>query len=72
MFHFNFGYSYGSQESVLQLIKERLPATISLTVGAVVLWIVFGLANRDPLGPAAPLRHGPHVDGWGAAAGFST
>ena len=41
--HFDFGYSYGSQESVLQLIKERLPATISLTVGAVVLWIVFGM-----------------------------
>ena len=33
LLHFNFGYSYGSNESVLQLIKERLPATISLTVG---------------------------------------
>ena len=43
LLHFNFGYSYGSQESVLQLIKERLPATISLTVGAAVLWIVFGV-----------------------------
>ena len=41
--HFDFGYSYGSQESVLQLIKERLPATISLTIGAVVLWMVFGV-----------------------------
>ena len=43
LLHFNFGYSYGSNESVLQLIKERLPATISLTVGAVILWIVFGV-----------------------------
>ena len=43
LLHFNFGYSYYSQESVLHLIKERLPATISLTVGAAVLWIVFGL-----------------------------
>ncbi len=43
LLHFNFGYSYGSNESVLQLIKERLPATISLTVGAAFLWIVFGI-----------------------------
>ncbi len=41
--HFNFGYSYYSQQSVLSLIKERLPATISLTVGAAALWIVGGL-----------------------------
>jgi peptide/nickel transport system permease protein len=41
--HFNFGYSYYSQESVLGLIRERLPATISLTVGAAVLWIIAGM-----------------------------
>jgi peptide/nickel transport system permease protein len=43
-FHFNFGYSYYSQEPVLELIKERLPATISLAVGAGVIWIVAGLS----------------------------
>ena len=41
--HFNFGFSYYSQESVLALIKERLPATISLALGAGVLWIVAGV-----------------------------
>jgi peptide/nickel transport system permease protein len=41
--HFNFGYSYYSQASVIGLIKDRLPATISLTVGAVVLWVVLGI-----------------------------
>jgi peptide/nickel transport system permease protein len=41
--HFNFGYSYYSQESVIGLIRERLPATISLTVGAAVLWMVAGM-----------------------------
>jgi len=41
--HFNFGYSYYSQESVTGLIKERLPPTISLTVGAAILWVVAGL-----------------------------
>jgi peptide/nickel transport system permease protein len=41
--HFNFGYSFYSQESVLGLIRERLPATISLTIGAAVLWAVAGM-----------------------------
>ena len=41
--HFNFGYSYYSQESVISLIRERLPATLSLTVGAAILWVIAGL-----------------------------
>lgn len=44
LFHFNLGYSYYNDESVKQLIAERLPATISLAVGAAVLWIVAGLS----------------------------
>ena len=43
-FHLNFGYSYYSQQSVNSLIAERLPATLSLTVGAAVLWIFAGLS----------------------------
>ncbi|HXB14928.1 MAG TPA: ABC transporter permease [Solirubrobacteraceae bacterium] len=43
-FHFKFGYSYYSQESVLTLIKERLPATVSLAIGAAVIWVVAGLS----------------------------
>jgi peptide/nickel transport system permease protein len=42
--HFNFGYSYYSQESVVDLIKERLPATASLTIGAAVVWMISGLS----------------------------
>jgi peptide/nickel transport system permease protein len=42
--HFNFGYSYYSQESVIALIRERLPATLSLTVGAAFLWVIGGLS----------------------------
>jgi peptide/nickel transport system permease protein len=41
--HFNLGYSYYSLESVRGLIGERLPVTISLTVGAAVLWVLGGL-----------------------------
>ena len=37
--HFNFGYSYEYSLPVRTLIVERLPATISLTVGAVVIWV---------------------------------
>ncbi len=43
LLHFNLGYSYYSQESVKALIAERLPPTISLAVGAAVLWVVAGL-----------------------------
>ena len=42
--HFNFGYSYYSQESVRTLVAERLPPTISLMVGAGVLWVVLGVS----------------------------
>lgn len=42
--HFNLGYSYYSQEAVRTLIVERLPATLSLTLGAAVLWIIGGLS----------------------------
>jgi peptide/nickel transport system permease protein len=42
--HFNFGYSYYSQESVIDLVKERLPATASLTIGAAFVWMIAGLS----------------------------
>ena len=42
--HQDFGYSYYSQESVTALIKERLPATISLMIGAAVLWLAAGVS----------------------------
>jgi peptide/nickel transport system permease protein len=42
--HFDFGFSYYSQESVTTLIRERLPATLSLTIGAAVMWVIGGLS----------------------------
>jgi peptide/nickel transport system permease protein len=41
--HFNFGYSYQNSQPVRTEIFKRLPATISLTFGAVVIWLVVGL-----------------------------
>ncbi len=56
--HFNLGYSYYSQESVKSLILERLPATLSLTVGAAVLWVVAGLG----VGIVSALRRHSLID----------
>jgi len=41
--HGNFGYSFRYNAPVLELIKERLPATISLVAGAAVIWLLIGI-----------------------------
>jgi peptide/nickel transport system permease protein len=41
--HFNFGYSYTNNISVRTQIFSRLPATISLALGAAVVWLTIGL-----------------------------
>jgi peptide/nickel transport system permease protein len=56
--HGNFGYSYYSGASVLSLIKDRLPATISLTVGAAFLWMLAGL----PVGIISAIKRGSILD----------
>ena len=50
--HFNFGYSYQFSQPVKTLIFSRLPATISLTVGAVIVWLMIGL----PIGIISAVR----------------
>jgi peptide/nickel transport system permease protein len=42
--HFNFGYSYQYSVPVRQLIFNRLPATIWLVVGAVIIWLTVGIS----------------------------
>ena len=42
--HGNLGYSYYTGESVDTMLKQDLPATASVVVGAVVLWLAVGLA----------------------------
>ena len=41
--HFDFGYSYQNTISVKEQILQRLPATISLTLGAAILWLIVGI-----------------------------
>ena len=55
---FNFGHSYFSQTEVLPEILERLPATIFLTAGAVVLWLAIGI----PVGVISAVKTGTWLD----------
>ena len=41
--HFDFGYSYTNSQPVRTEMLQRLPATASLTIGAVVVWLLIGL-----------------------------
>jgi peptide/nickel transport system permease protein len=41
--HFDFGYSYQFNTPVKTMIFSRLPATISLALGAAVIWLVIGI-----------------------------
>jgi peptide/nickel transport system permease protein len=42
--HGNLGYSYYTGESVNTMLKQDLPPTISLVIGAMVLWLIVGLS----------------------------
>ena len=56
--HFNFGYSYQYSQPVRQMILQRLPATISLTVGAVIVWLLIGI----PIGILSAVKRRSAVD----------
>jgi peptide/nickel transport system permease protein len=44
LLHGNLGYSYFNQEQVTTIMRQDLPPTVSLVIGGVILWLVFGLA----------------------------
>lgn len=56
--HGNLGYSYYSGASVRSLILGRLPATLSLTIGAAIVWMAIGL----PIGIISALRRRSRTD----------
>ena len=53
-----FGFSYQSQAEVLPAILQRLPATIFLTAGAVIIWLCIGI----PLGVLSAVKTGSWMD----------
>jgi peptide/nickel transport system permease protein len=44
IFHFDFGYSFQNTISVKEQLLQRLPATISLAIGAAVVWLTIGIS----------------------------
>jgi peptide/nickel transport system permease protein len=56
--HFNLGFSYYSGASVRSLLFQRLPASVSLAVGAAVVWLAVGL----PVGIVSALRRRSRLD----------
>jgi peptide/nickel transport system permease protein len=56
--HFDFGYSFDTGQDVREMIVTRLPATISLTAGAVVVWMVIAM----PIGMISAIRRGSALD----------
>jgi peptide/nickel transport system permease protein len=56
--HADLGFSYYSGASVGSLLADRLPATISLTLGAVVIWVLVAV----PLGVVSAVRRGTWID----------
>jgi peptide/nickel transport system permease protein len=56
--HFDFGYSYTNSQPVRTEMLERLPATASLTIGAVVVWLVIGL----PTGVISAVKSRSFID----------
>src|SRR3954453_11806145 len=53
-----FGFSYQNQTDVLPQILERLPATLFLTAGAVLLWLSIGI----PIGILSAVKTGSWMD----------
>jgi peptide/nickel transport system permease protein len=54
----NFGYSYQSNQAVLPQILNRMPATIFLTGGAVIIWLSIGI----PIGMISAIKTGSWMD----------
>jgi peptide/nickel transport system permease protein len=43
LLHGDLGFSYYTGQSVNQVLKSDLPPTLSLVIGATILWLIFGL-----------------------------
>lgn len=45
LLHGNLGFSYYSQQPVTTIIKQALPATLSVVIGGTLLWLIVGLGT---------------------------
>jgi peptide/nickel transport system permease protein len=65
-----FGYSFRTEQEIWPVLTDRLPVTLSLALGAAILWLVIGLA----VGVISALKRGSIWDRMGmtgALAGVS-
>ena len=53
-----FGYSFITKQPVWPELMDRLPVTLSLAVGAAILWLILGLS----VGTLSALRRGSFLD----------
>ncbi|KOG57493.1 ABC transporter permease [Streptomyces virginiae] len=53
-----FGYSFRTEQDVWPMLKDALPVTLSMIVGAVVLWLAIGITT----GVVSALKRGTVVD----------
>jgi peptide/nickel transport system permease protein len=56
--HFDFGRSYQNNVSVRSQIFDRVPATVGLSLGAVVVWLLVGI----PVGIISAIKRGRWAD----------
>jgi peptide/nickel transport system permease protein len=56
--HQDFGHSYVRNVEVIDEIRSNLPATISLTIGGVLVWLTFGLS----IGIISAVKHRSVLD----------
>ncbi len=52
------GFSFQNDQPVLSLISQRLPVSLSLTAGAMVVWLILGISG----GVLSALREGKFTD----------
>jgi peptide/nickel transport system permease protein len=45
VWHHNLGYSYYHQQPVTTVLKQAIPITLSLALGAAVIWLVIGILS---------------------------
>jgi peptide/nickel transport system permease protein len=58
VWHHNLGYSYYHGEPVSKVIKEAFPITLSLAIGAAVIWLTLGILS----GVVSAVRRGSVLD----------
>ncbi len=58
VWHHNLGYSYYHSQPVSTILKQAIPITLSLAIGAAIIWLVLGILS----GVLSAVRRGTFLD----------